>query len=78
MFILVEEIPLSIVTKVFERHRLADAENSLILETYDLEAVLSDIFFTANKTNHTNIDIDYATEIAINLLYNIFDRSDCY
>lgn len=78
LFILVEEIPLSIVTKVFERHRLADAENSLILETYDLEAVLSDIFFTANKTNHTNIDIDYATEIAINLLYNIFDRFESY
>ncbi|XP_066245861.1 dystrophin-like [Euwallacea similis] len=68
-----EEIPLNIITVVFERHRLANTENSLVLETYDLEAVLSDVFYTANKVNHTNIDIDFATEIAINFLYNVFD-----
>ncbi|KAL1512645.1 hypothetical protein ABEB36_002204 [Hypothenemus hampei] len=68
-----EDITLDTITAMFDRHRLANNENSLILETYDLEAVLSDIFFSANKVNHTNIDIDFATEIFINFLFNVFD-----
>lgn len=68
-----EEVPLSIITAIFDRHRLGNSESSLKLETCDLEAVLSDIFFAANKKNHTNIDIDFATELLMNFLFNVYD-----
>lgn len=68
------DIPLSIISGVFERHKLGITEGSLCLESYDLEAVLSDIYFAANKLNHTNIDIDFATELMINFLYNVYDK----
>lgn len=69
-----EEVPLTVISGVFERHRLGATEGSLCLESYDLEAVLTDIYFAANKQNHTNTDIDYATELTLNLLYNIYDK----
>lgn len=68
------EVPLSVVIGVFERHKLGATESSLSLESYDLEAVLSDIYFAANKQNHTNTDIDFATELMMNFLYNVYDR----
>lgn len=73
-YILVEEVPLVVIKGVFERHRLGNTESSLCLESYDIEAVLSDIYFAANKQNHTNTDIDFATELMMNLLYNVFDK----
>ncbi|XP_050294768.1 dystrophin-like [Anthonomus grandis grandis] len=72
-YLYTEEVPLSIISTIFQRHKLGCNEGSLTLETYDLEAVLSDIYFAANKSNHTNIDIDFATELLINFLYNVFD-----
>ncbi|ERL92288.1 hypothetical protein D910_09605 [Dendroctonus ponderosae] len=69
-----EDIPLALTSSIFERHRLANNENSLILETCDLEAVLADIFFAANNQNHMNIDVDFVAEMVINFLYNVFDR----
>ncbi|CAG9765908.1 unnamed protein product [Ceutorhynchus assimilis] len=69
----VEEVPLSIISSTFAKHRMCKNEGSLTLETCDLEALLSDIYFAANKQNHTNIDVDFATEILINFLYNVFD-----
>lgn len=71
---LVDEVPLSIIAGVFERHRLGVNESSLCLESCDLEAVLSDIYFAANKKNHTNNDVDHATELMLNFLYNIYDK----
>ncbi|KAF7279931.1 hypothetical protein GWI33_006601 [Rhynchophorus ferrugineus] len=68
-----EEVSLSTMYTIFDQHKLRNNENSLILEACDLETVLSDIFFAANKKNHTNIDIDFASELVLNLLYNIFD-----
>uniref|UniRef100_A0AAR5PUD5 Dystrophin n=1 Tax=Dendroctonus ponderosae TaxID=77166 RepID=A0AAR5PUD5_DENPD len=68
-----EDIPLALTSSIFERHRLANNENSLILETCDLEAVLADIFFAANNQNHMNIDVDFVAEMVINFLYNVFD-----
>ncbi|KAF2897378.1 hypothetical protein ILUMI_08792 [Ignelater luminosus] len=68
------EVPLSVIIGVFERHKLGATESSLSLESYDLEAVLSDIYFAANKQNHTNTDIDFASELMMNFLYNVFDR----
>lgn len=69
-----DTVPLSIIAGVFERHRLNAIENSLYLETYDIEAILSDIYFAASKQNNTNIDIDLAIELMINFLYNIYDK----
>nr|XP_023028148.1 dystrophin-like [Leptinotarsa decemlineata] len=69
-----EELPLTTIAGVFEKHRLGANESSLCLESCDLEAVLSDIYFASNKINHTNIDIDFATELMLNFLYNIFDE----
>lgn len=71
-------VPLSIISGVFERHRLNTIENSLYLETYDIEAILSDIYFISSKQNHTNIDIDLAIEFMINFLYNIYDKYVSY
>ncbi|XP_018566008.1 dystrophin-related protein 2-like [Anoplophora glabripennis] len=69
-----EEVPLSVIAEVFERHRLGANESSLCLESCDLEAVLSDVYFAANKKNHMNIDIDFATELMLNFLYNVYDK----
>ncbi|KAJ8973910.1 hypothetical protein NQ317_000454 [Molorchus minor] len=70
-----EELPLSIIAGIFEQHKLGVNEASLYLECCDLEAVLSDIFFAANKRNHTNIDIDFASELMVNFLYNVYDKN---
>ncbi|XP_028131995.2 dystrophin-like [Diabrotica virgifera virgifera] len=69
-----DDVPLSIIAGVFERHRLGANESSLCLESCELEAVLSDIYFASNKKNHTNIDVDFATELMLNFLYNVYDR----
>lgn len=69
-----DEVPLSIITGVFERHKLGATESTLCLESYDLEAVLSDIYFATNKQNHTNTDIDFASELMMNFLYNVYDK----
>lgn len=69
-----EDVPLSVVAAVFERHRLGANESSLCLESCDLEAVLSDVYFASNKKSHMNIDIDFATELMLNFLYNVYDK----
>lgn len=68
------EVPLTVITAVFDRHKLGITEGSLCLESYDLEAVLSDIFFAVNKMNCTKIDVDLATDLMLNFLYNIYDK----
>ncbi|EFA06845.2 Dystrophin-1-like Protein [Tribolium castaneum] len=69
-----EEVTLSTVMGVFAKHKLGMNESSLCLESYDLEAVLYDIFFAANKRNNKNIDVDFAVELMQNFLYNIYDK----
>lgn len=69
-----EGISLFTVIGIFERHRLGTNESSLCLENCDLEAILSDIYFASIKKNQTNIDIDLATDLMINFLYNVFDK----
>lgn len=69
-----DEIPISMINGIFEKHRLGANEASLHLESYDLEAILADIYFAGNKQNHTNTDIDFATELMQNFLYNVYDK----
>lgn len=73
-FVSVEDVSIFTIIGVFERHRLCANESSLCLENCDLEAILSDIYFASNKKNQTNIDIDFATDLMINFLYNVFDK----
>ncbi|KAF5275373.1 hypothetical protein FQA39_LY06830 [Lamprigera yunnana] len=69
-----EEVRLNTIVGIFERHKLGTTESSLCLESYDLEAVLSDIYFAANKQANTITDIDFATELMMSFLYNIYDK----
>lgn len=70
---LVDDVPLQIISGVFEKHRLGANESSLCLESCELEAVLYDIYFASNKKSNSNIDVDLATELMLNFLYNVFD-----
>lgn len=69
-----ESVNLNTVIGVFTKHRLGTNESSLCLESYDLEAVLYDIYFAANKQSGKSIDIDFAVELMQNFLYNIYDK----
>jgi hypothetical protein len=49
-------------------------ENGVVLKYTELEAVIFDIFFAAQKENVSNIDVDLSTELTLNLLCNLYDR----
>ncbi|PZC83054.1 hypothetical protein B5X24_HaOG208527 [Helicoverpa armigera] len=65
--------PLRISSGVFARHRLSLSESSLSLDTVELESVLADIYFAAEKEGLFTGDIDLAVDLLINLLLNIYD-----
>ncbi|KAJ3649917.1 hypothetical protein Zmor_021633 [Zophobas morio] len=69
-----EDVTLSTVLGVFAKHQLGTNESSLCLESYDLEAVLFDIYFAASKQNNKSFDVDFAVELMQNFLYNIYDK----
>ncbi|KAL3287005.1 hypothetical protein HHI36_001491 [Cryptolaemus montrouzieri] len=73
--LLMDQVPLTVVEGVFERHKLGANECSLNLDCYDIEAILYDIYFACNKRSETSIDIDMSTELMLNLLLNVYDRS---
>ncbi|KAJ0173963.1 hypothetical protein K1T71_010109 [Dendrolimus kikuchii] len=66
--------PLRISTGVFSRHQLSLSESSLSLDTAELEAVLADIYFVAEKEGLYNGDVDLSVDLLINLLLNVYDR----
>ncbi|CAB3242422.1 unnamed protein product [Arctia plantaginis] len=66
--------PLRISSGVFGRHQLSLSESSLSLDTVELEAVLADIYFAAEKEGLFTGDIDLAVDLLINLLLNIYDK----
>ncbi|GBP27259.1 hypothetical protein EVAR_77273_1 [Eumeta japonica] len=66
--------PLRISTGVLTRHQLSLSESSLSLDTTELEAVLADIYFAAEKEGIFNGDVDLAVDLLINLLLNVYDR----
>ncbi|XP_026320706.1 dystrophin [Hyposmocoma kahamanoa] len=67
--------PLRIASGVFARHQLSLSETSLSLDTVELEAVLTDIYFAAEKEGLFYGDIDLTVDLLINLLLNVFDRN---
>ncbi|XP_075980911.1 dystrophin-related protein 2-like [Anticarsia gemmatalis] len=66
--------PLRISSGVFARHQLSLSESSLSLDTAELEAVLADIYFAAEKEGLFTGDIDLAVDLLINLLLNVYDK----
>ncbi|CAH2014137.1 unnamed protein product [Acanthoscelides obtectus] len=69
-----DEVPLSVIIGVFSRHRLGVNKDSLPIKNCDLEAILSDIYFASSKINHTNIVVDFATDLLMNFLYDVYDK----
>ncbi|XP_045777553.1 dystrophin-1-like [Maniola jurtina] len=66
--------PLRISSGVFARHQLSLSESSLSLDTAELEAVLADIYFAAEKEGLFSGDVDLAVDLLINLLLNVYDE----
>ncbi|KAL0869611.1 hypothetical protein ABMA27_005865 [Loxostege sticticalis] len=66
--------PLRISSGVFARHQLSLSESSLSLDTAELEAVLADIYFAAEKEGLFNGDVDLTVDLLINLLLNVYDK----
>lgn len=66
--------PLRLSSGVFARHQLSLSESSLSLDTAELEAVLADIYFAAEKEGHFTGDVDLAVDLMINLLLNVYDE----
>lgn len=69
-----DTLRLGLIAGVFDRHHLQVTENGVILEYSELEAVIFDIFFAAQKENLSRIDVDLTTELTLNLLLNVYDR----
>lgn len=59
---------------MFARHQLSLSESSLSLDTAELEAVLADIYFAAEKEGLFNGDVDLTVDLLINLLLNVYDK----
>ncbi|CAG9854527.1 unnamed protein product [Phyllotreta striolata] len=68
-----DQVPLHFISGVFDKHKLGSNECCLQLESCEIESVLYDIYFATRKTHNSNLDIDLATELMLNFLYNIFD-----
>ncbi|KOB76617.1 Dystrophin [Operophtera brumata] len=62
--------PLRLSSGVFARHQLSLSESSLSLDTAELEAVLADIYFAAEKEGYFTGHVDLAVDLIINLLLN--------
>ena len=68
-----DTIRLGLIAGVFDRHHLQITENGVILKYTELEPVIFDIFFAAQKENRSDVDVDLTTELALNLLLNIYN-----
>lgn len=68
-----DTLRLGLIVGVFDRHHLQVTENGISLEYSELEAVIFDIFFAAQKENLSRIDVDLTTELVLNLLLNVYD-----
>ncbi|XP_045501544.1 dystrophin-like [Colias croceus] len=66
--------PLRISSGVFARHQLSLSESSLSLDIPELEAVLADIYFAAEKEGLFVGDVDLTVDLVINLTLNVYDE----
>jgi len=70
----VTHVQLELIAGVFERHRLSITENCVNLDPSEIEDVLSDIYFAAQKESNFNFDVDLVTKLATNYILNTFDK----
>ena len=70
----VDQLPLKVISGIFERHQLQSTENSVQLDNEDLESVLSDIFFVIQKEFVFDLDVENAVKLMVNFLFNVFDK----
>lgn len=70
-----QNVQLKLIAGIFERHRLSVTENSVNLDCHEVEDVLSDIFFAAQKEAGINFNVDEVTKLAINFIFKIFHRN---
>lgn len=73
-FFTVDQLPLKVISGIFERHQLQLTENSVQLDHEDLESVLSDIFFVIQRECIFDLDVENAVKLMINFLFNVFDK----
>ncbi|XP_012254992.2 dystrophin-like [Athalia rosae] len=69
-----QQVRLELIAGVFERHRLSVTENSVTLDPSELEDVLSDIYFAAQKESNSNFNVELAAKLGVNYILNIFDK----
>ncbi|EFN63343.1 Dystrophin, isoform B [Camponotus floridanus] len=67
-------VQLELIAAVFERHRLSITENCVNLDSSEIEDVLSDIYFAAQKESNFNFDVDFVTKLATNYILTTFDK----
>ncbi|XP_033231276.1 dystrophin-1-like isoform X2 [Belonocnema kinseyi] len=68
-------VQLELIAGVFERHRLSVTENSVTLDVHEVEDVLSDIYFAAQKEGSASFSVDLATKLAVNYIFRTFNKS---
>ncbi|XP_014487267.1 PREDICTED: dystrotelin-like [Dinoponera quadriceps] len=71
-----QHVQLGLIAGVFERHRLSITENCVNLDPSEIEDVLSDIYFAAQKESNFNFDVDLATKLATNYILRTFDKQN--
>lgn len=69
-------VQLEIIAGVFERHRLSITENSVNLDSSEIEDVLFDIYFAAQKESNSNFDVNVATKLATSYILNTFTKQN--
>ncbi|RLU22584.1 hypothetical protein DMN91_004862 [Ooceraea biroi] len=67
-------VQLEIIAGVFERHRLSITENCVNLDSSEIEDVLFDIYFAAQKESNSNFDVNAATKLATSYILNTFNK----
>ncbi|XP_031779196.1 dystrophin [Nasonia vitripennis] len=69
-------VQVELVAGIFERHRLSVTENSVNLDIHEIEDVLSDIYFAAQKENNVNFDVDQSTKLTLNYIFKTFNKKE--
>lgn len=63
-----------LIANIFERHRLSVTENSVNLDIHEIEDVLSDIYFAAQKDQNVDFSVEKSTKLAISYIYKVFNK----
>lgn len=74
LLFIVNYINVGLIAGIFERHRLSVTENSVSLDVHEIEDVLSDIYFAAQKDHDINFNVEKSAKLAINYIYKIFKK----